>query len=99
MRARDYKKGQRYRVIREGARLRGMQPVGPHTQQGWRRELEVGDVITCLGTSMTFGDGVPAVKWGDEDGAWLANDCIFSPASGGLWGGQPPADGYLEEVV
>lgn len=98
MNRRDYKKGRRYRVVRAGARLRGMQPISSCAQQGWRKDLEVGEILTCLGESMTFGDGVPAIKWGDETGEWLANDCIFSPVTGGLWGGQVPADGYLEEM-
>jgi hypothetical protein len=47
---------------------------------------------------MTMGDGVPALKWGDAEGKWLANDCLFMPIQGGMWGGQIPADGYLEVV-
>jgi hypothetical protein len=86
------------RVIREGARLTGMVPVAPYTQQGWSKQLHVGDVITCAGSGMTFGDGVPALKWKDENGQWLANDCIFQPVQGGMWSGQIPEDGYLQEV-
>lgn len=93
-----YEKGRRYRVVRDGARLTGMQPIDRNAQQGWRKDLVVGDILTCLGTSMTRGDGVPALKWGDETGQWMANDCIFSPVSGGIWSGQVPVDGYLEEV-
>lgn len=98
MNRRDYKKGQRYRVVKAGAHLHGMQPVAPCVQQGWRKDLKVGDILTCQGESMTFGDGVPALKWADEDGQWLANDCLFSPIQGGMWGGQVPEDGYLEPV-
>lgn len=47
---------------------------------------------------MTFGDGVPALKWKDADGEWLANDCLFQPVQGGMWSGQVPEDGYLEAV-
>ena len=93
-----YEKGKRYRVVKAGAQLRGMQPTGPNVQRGWGKDLEVGDVLTCLGTSMTFGDGVPALKWADENGEWLANDCRFSPVQGGMWSGQIPVDGYLELV-
>ena len=95
----DYVKGRRYRVVGHGAYLSGMVPTAPYCQQGWRLDLNVGDVITCLGESMTMGDGVPALKWADSDGKWLANDCTFSPATGGLWGGQVPAAGFLEEDV
>lgn len=94
----NYEKGRRYRVVRAGARLRGMQPAGRGCQRGWRKDLAVGEILTCSGTSMTFGDGVPALKWADEDGKWLANDCIFDPVAGGMWSGQKPVEGYLELV-
>ena len=58
-----------------------------------------GDILTCAGSSMTFGDGVPALKWTDENGDWIANDCTFTPVQGGMWSGQIPEDGYLEEVL
>lgn len=92
-----YEAGKRYRVIKEGARLEGMKPVAPYCQQGWSQDLHVGDVITCGRTSMTFGDGVPALKWLDENGEWIANDCLFRPVQGGMWGGQIPVEGYLVE--
>lgn len=93
----QYEQGKKYRVIKEGARLSGMRPVAPYCQEGWGMELAVGAVLTCDGTSMTFGDGVPALKWKDADGNWLANDCLFRPIKGdAMWGGQLPADGYLE---
>ena len=93
-----YAKGKKYRVIKDGCRLTGMKPIAPYTQQGWAKRLAVGDVITCGGSSMTCGDGVPAMKWLDENGKWLASDCLFEPVDGGMWGGQVPKDGYLEEV-
>jgi len=93
-----YEAGRKYRVIKEGARLTGLQPVSPNCQQGWRKDLHVGDVLTCAGKSWTMGDGVPALKWKGEAGEWLANDCLFHPVQGGMWSGQVPAEGYLEEV-
>lgn len=93
-----YEKGKKYRVVKAGGKLWGMKPTAPYVQQGWGMNLSVGDIITCGGTSMTFGDGVPAMKWLDADGKWLANDCTFSPVKGGMWGGQLPEDGFLEEV-
>lgn len=93
-----YERGQRYRVVKAGASLSGMKPIAPNCQQGWSMPLNVGDVITCTGKGMTFGDGVPALKWADENGQRLANDCLFRPAQGGMWGGQVPAEGYLEPV-
>jgi hypothetical protein len=90
-----YEPGRKYWVIKEGARLTGMRPTAPYCQIGWSKKLHIGDVLTCAGHSMTFGDGVPALKWKGENGEWLANDCLFQPAQGGMWGGQLPADGYL----
>lgn len=90
-----YEAGKKYRVVKEGARLTGMQPTAPYVQQGWSKDLHVGDVLTCAGSSMTRGDGIPALKWKDENGEWLSNDCLFEPVQGGLWGGQVPAEGYL----
>jgi hypothetical protein len=93
-----YEAGRKYRVIKEGAKLQGMQPTAPYCQVGWQKELHVGDVLTCAGSRMTFGDGVPAIKWNGENNEHLANDCIFHPVQGGMWGGQVPVDGYLEEA-
>jgi len=47
---------------------------------------------------MTAGDGVPIVKWLDEDGTVLANDCEFQPDDGRAWGSMPTA-GYLVKVT
>lgn len=99
MKVGDYRVGARYRVLRPGARLSGMMPTGPYCQKGWRRDLEPGDVLTYKGRSMTFGDGVPAMKWAGPDGEWLANDCTIWPYQGGMWGGMVPMDGLLEEVT
>jgi hypothetical protein len=94
-----YERGRKYRVIKAGAKLSGTKPVAPYCSQGFGKRLEVGEVITCAGSAMTFGDGVPALKWNDENDKWIANDCLFSPVKGGMWGGQIPEDGYLEEVT
>jgi hypothetical protein len=94
-----FENGKKFRVVKAGAKLWGMKPSGPYCQTGWSKQLKVGDVITCSGSSMTYGDGVPALKWRDADGQWLANDCCFDPVKGGMWGGQVPEDGYLEEVT
>lgn len=91
-----YQKGRRFRVVREGARLSGMQPHPSGALVGWSVPLLVDTVLTCLGTSWTRGDGVPAVKWGDCNGKPLAIDCIFFPVQGGMWDGRKPLPGYLE---
>lgn len=90
--------GDKYQVVREGCYLRGMRPIGPGVETLWRRDLHLGDVITCAGVAMTAGDGVPIVKWLDEDGTVLANDCEFQPDDGRAWGSMPTA-GYLVKVT
>jgi hypothetical protein len=95
--AKDFCKGTRWRVIRSGARLWGWTSI-PGGQQGWGLDLPLGMILTCEGSSMTSGDGVPAIKWTDENGKFLVSDCTFRPVKGGMWGGQVPADGYLEPV-
>lgn len=101
-----YERGKKYRVVKEGGRLWGMKPTAPYCQTSWSKNLEVGEVLTCAGTSMTTRpffaaacrSGVPAMKWLDENGNHLANDCLFMPVKGGMWGGQLPEDGFLEEI-
>ncbi|WP_306150708.1 hypothetical protein [Roseovarius sp. MMSF_3281] len=94
MKQRIFKAGQQWRVIKQGARLSGMQPAGYCAQQGWSMALEVGTVLTCAGVSMSFGDGVPLVKWLDAEGKHLANDCTFHPSNGAMWW-NAPAPGWL----
>lgn len=93
-----YEKGRKYRVVKPGAKLSGYKPTAPYVQEGWSKRLEVGEILTCAGSNMTMGDGVPALKWNDEHGKWIANDCLFRPVKGGMWGGQVPEDGFLEEL-
>lgn len=93
-----FRDGQRWRVIKAGASLWGWKPCGPGARQGWRQELAVDTVITCAGRSMSSGDGVPLIKWTDENGNHLAGDCEFRPETGGMWA-SAPADGYLELVL
>lgn len=94
----DFRDGQRWRVIKAGGSLWGWKSAGPHAQEGWRQDLAVGTIITCKGRSMSGGDGVPLIKWGDENGNYLAGDCEFRPETGGMWA-SAPADGYLELVL
>lgn len=96
IRREEYAPGARFVVAREWCWLDGMQPAGRGAFTGWRRDLHIGDVIEVATIGMTFGDGVPAIKWGDENGEWLASDCTFRPVQGGMWGGQVPADGCLQ---
>lgn len=94
----NFRAGQRWRVIKAGASLWGWKPCGPGAQQGWRQELAVRTILTCNGSAMSGGDGVPIIKWSDEHGKPLAGDCEFQPATGGMWS-SAPADGYLELIL
>jgi hypothetical protein len=93
-----FQAGRRFRVAAPGCRLTGMQPHRTGGRVGWGLSLAVGDELTCAGTSMTSGDGVPAVKWWDALGRRLAEDCLFEPVIGGMWGGQYPVPGRLEPL-
>jgi hypothetical protein len=48
----NYEKGKRYKVVKEGSSLWGMKPVSPYVQRGWRKDLAVGEILTCAGSSM-----------------------------------------------
>jgi hypothetical protein len=93
-----FTKGRRFRVAAAGVTLHGTQPVRGGGHQGWKKVLSVGDVLTCDGTSMTSGDGVPAVKWRGAGGEYLAGDCTAARVIGGTWDGQVPAPGQLEPI-
>lgn len=90
-------RGERYRVVKKGGDLRGFRPTGPGMETLWRKDLRVGDVITCAGGAFTSGDGVPIVRWLDADGKLLANDCEFQPDDGRRWGSLP-AEGFLVRI-
>lgn len=92
-------KGQQFTVVRAGGYLDGWQPVPDvhyTAHRGWRYNLAVGDVITCLG----FGPG-----WGSDPGYgvhWtceaareaLASAVQFQPSEGHIFSFKPK-DGYL----
>lgn len=98
MQQQDFRDGQRWKVIKEGARLSGWRPCGPGAQEGWGLDLPIGAIISCKGRSMSGGDGVPLIKWADENGKHLAGDCEFHPHAGGMWA-SAPTDGYLELIL
>ena len=87
-------RGERYRVVKEGGYLRGFRPIGPGMETLWRKDLRIGDVITCASSAFTAGDGVPIIRWRDADGKPLANDCEFQPDNGRMWGSFS-AEGFL----
>ena len=90
-------RGERYRVVKEGGYLRGSRPTGPGVETIWRRDLRIGDVISCAGCAFTSGDGVPIIHWLDADGVPLVNDCEFQPDDGRMWG-TLAAEGFLVRV-
>jgi len=92
-----YVRGERYTVVRDGGYLRGLWPAGPGMEALWRKDLRIGDVITCAGSAFTAGDGVPIIRWRDADGKPLANDCEFQPDNGRMWGSLP-AEGFLVRI-
>jgi len=92
-----YAKGKKFRVIKEGAKVQGMQAM-PGYHQGWQRPLAVGDVVESRGFEWGWGsdpgqevhfivDGVPSGVSFIEVGPLQ-----FGPMSS--W----PQDGYLEEI-
>ena len=90
-----YAPGSQFRVVREGARLSGWQPMGiGNAQRGWARDLHVGDVIVCAG----FGPG-----WGSDPGFGIEFTdperglVEFWPVTGGVFAYRP-APGYLVPV-
>lgn len=95
----QFVRGKKFRVIAEGSYIHGMVPIAPYCQQGFSEPLAVGTILTCAGESMTYGDGVPAIKWLREDGKPICNDAIFSNVVGGMWGGQVPEPGWMEPVT
>jgi hypothetical protein len=92
----DFEHGRKFRVIKEGAGLTGMKPI-TGGYQGWGMKIAVGTVLTCAGRAWTFGDGVPVIKWLDENGKFIAADCEFVPSTGGMWSRCPDV-AYLEAV-
>jgi hypothetical protein len=93
-----YAKGKKFRVIREGAVVTGMQAMrGYH--QGWQRPLAVGEVVESKGFEWGWGsdpgqevhfiaDGIPPGVSFIEVGPRR-----YGPMS--AW----PMDGYLEEIT
>lgn len=92
----DFLKGRKYQVIKPGI-LSGWSPV-QGGMKGFSQPMDVGAVLTCDGVSMSSGDGVPVVKWLDENGGHIAIDCEFRPSVGSMWSSFPHP-GHLELVA
>lgn len=61
----EFKEGEKYRVVREGARFEGLLLFGEASISGWARNITAGEVITCLGwkTVPVFGTEISGVMW------------------------------------
>jgi hypothetical protein len=96
----DWPRGKQFRVVQSGAWLSGMVPIGVgNAYQGWRQDLSIGDVITCLGFSPGWGsDPGYGIHFTTEQ-AEQARACFveFRPMAGGLFD-YHPMDGWLESV-
>jgi len=93
--------GRQFRVVGVGAYLTGMAPLRdmPGVWEGWRQNLQVGDIIICTGFGAGFGsDPGYGVEWTTEkarhDGAF---NLEFRPTTGGMWS-YHPFPGYLVPV-
>jgi len=93
-----YRKGRKFRVVREQCRLSGMTPIGPGAHQGWGQQLHLGDVIECEGFSMGWGsDSIPVVKWKTDETVTARAQFVQFVPSKGLW--EPyPDDDFVEPV-
>lgn len=60
-----YEEGERFRVIKEGARFEGLLLFGEQSISGWSRHIIQGEVLTCLGWKevQVFGTNVAGVMW------------------------------------
>jgi hypothetical protein len=91
-----YAPGRQFRVAREGAWLDGMVPeMGGHC--GWRKQLQIGDLLTCTGYGPGFGadPGYGVEFTSAEARAAGASHCEVWPMIGGLFDYGPPP-GLLE---
>lgn len=93
--------GARYRVVREGATLSGWRPIAPYSEQSWRRQLHVGEIIRYDGLGYSGGsDGIDIEKFTPEE---LHHDyetsATFRPTAnpGNIWITRPDPS-FLEGV-
>lgn len=98
----DWPEGQRFRVIADGCWLSGwvMHPDLRNVYQGWRHDLAVGDVITCLGADFGFGsDPGYGIHWtNDAVKTARAMKVEFKPSIGSIFSYRPKDD-CLEPVT
>ncbi len=65
MQSTKYREGQRYRVMREGARFEGLLIFGEQSLSGWSRRITKGETLTCLGWQETnvLGVDIAGIMW------------------------------------
>lgn len=92
----EYNPRARFRVIKAPCSIAGWKSSGPSAWNGWRRNLEVGDVIVCAGYGPGFGsDPGYGVEFQSEEPG--VGTCMFHPMVGSAFDYRP-APGYLEPV-
>lgn len=92
-----FKEGNRFRVVREGARLEGLVYFGETTWSGWSRNLEVGEIVTCTGWQPAWNaEHVSVANFTAENVPPNARWCSVWPIAGLFlpW----PMPGFLEPL-
>ena len=91
-----YPTGQRFRVVKAGARFVGIVSFGASAWAGWSKPLAVGDVITCDGWRPGMDNTPEAVNF---SGGVVPDNALWAqvwPMSGLF---RPyPMEGYLEPI-
>lgn len=92
----QYVAGARFRVVREGARLEGIQLFGEKAWAGFAKDLSVGDVVICNGWRTGMDGETREVNFTAQGVPWAAQWVQVWPQAG-LW--KPwPLPGTLEPV-
>lgn len=94
----DFRPGRKFRVVKPGLCLRGWVPV-VGASQGWGHDLNVGDVVECLGHGPGMGsDPGHGLEFTSEAAREAgAFHVEIQPNVGGIWNFHPPVDS-LEPV-
>jgi hypothetical protein len=92
-----FKQGQKFRVIKDGARLEGLIIFGKTNWSGWSRRLTVGEVLVCNGEENGWDSST--VKLITFNGARVPENARYVTVwpMAGLWSPWPMA-GYLELI-
>lgn len=96
-----YAKGSKFRVTVSGVSLRGMKRLDAYSWEGWRQELQPGDVLTSGGYVRGWGSdpGPDIVTWTHVNGEPLrgVEYVEFSHGAGGFWETRPHPDYLIPE--